>query len=137
MPQSADLNKNMNENQTRILLVDDNSAFLDVAARFLRRYSELLVVGACRSAEEVYARAQAAQPHVILLDLNLAGQSGLEVIPFLRSALPAARIIVLTLYDSNGYRRASQAAGADAFVAKSTMISDLLPAIRRVVEREM
>ena len=48
--------------------------------------------------------------------------------------MPDARIIVLTLMDSSTYRLASLAAGADDFVSRATMVTDLLPAIRRVIE---
>lgn len=115
-----------------LLIVDDNHTFLGAAIRFLQE--EGIHVEAALSAEEGLACAQTMRPQVILLDLAMPRLSGLEVIPLLRKALPEAGIIVLTLLDSNGYRESALAAGADAFVSKATLATDLLPTIQRVVE---
>lgn len=117
-----------------VVLVDDHEAFLNIAASFLRRYHEVSVVGAFTRSQEALRRAPALRPHVVLFDLNMPGQSGLEAIPILRQALPDAGIIALSLLDGSVYEKAALAAGADAFVAKSDMISDLLPAIHRAME---
>ena len=79
-------------------------------------------------------QAQAWQPQLVLLDLMMPRPSGLEVIPRLRALLPHVRIIALTLLDTSSYRRAALAAGADAFVAKSSMETDLLPAVQQVMQ---
>jgi DNA-binding NarL/FixJ family response regulator len=118
----------------RVLLVDDHEPFLRVAADFLQRHHELVVGGVARGGEEALAQAQDLQPHVILIDLNMPGLNGLEAIPRLRAMLPEAGIIVLTLLDVNIYRQSALAAGADDFVAKANLTTDLLPAIRRVVQ---
>ena len=118
----------------RVFLVDDHEAFLRIATEFLQRHhDELTVVGAARGGAEALTQAQDLQPQVILVDLNMPGLSGLETIPRLRAMLPEARIIALTLLDAKVYRQAALAAGADDFVPKSNLSTDLLPAIRRVV----
>ncbi len=118
----------------RVLLVDDHEPFLRVATDFLKRQHELVVVGALRGGQEALAQAQGLRPHVILIDLNMPGLNGLEVIPRLRIMLPEAGIIALTLLDVNIYRQPALAAGADDFVAKANLTTDLLPAIRRVAQ---
>lgn len=117
-----------------VLLVDDHEAFLNIAVSFLRRHGEVSVVGAFTRSQDAVRRAPALRPHVILIDLNMPGQSGLEAIPLLRRALPHSGIIALSLLDGRIYEQAALAAGADAFVAKSDMISDLLPAIQRTMQ---
>jgi len=64
----------------------------------------------------------------------MPGLSGLETIPLLRAMLPEASIIALTLLDAKVYRQATLAAGADDFVLKANLSTDLLPAIRRVAK---
>jgi DNA-binding NarL/FixJ family response regulator len=118
----------------RVLLVDDHEPFLRVATDFLQRHHELVVVGTAREGEEALAQAQALHPQIILLDLNMPGLNGLETIPRLRVMLPEAGIIALTLLDVNIYRKPALAAGADDFVAKASLTTDLLPAIRRVAQ---
>ena len=117
-----------------LLLVDDNPRFLRLLTRFLHiSYpADVVVMDVARSGIEALARAQIVRPQVVLLDLAMPGMSGWEVIPRLRKDLPEVGIIVLTLLESGGYREMVLEAGADAFVGKSALVTELIPAIRRV-----
>jgi DNA-binding NarL/FixJ family response regulator len=117
---------------TTILLVDDNPAFRRIAARFLQLLPEVMVVDTASGGRDGLARAQALRPDVVLMDLHMNDLPGLEAIPRLRACLPEVGIIALTLMETSGYREAALAAGADEFVAKARMDTDLLPAIHRV-----
>ena len=112
-----------------LLLVDDNSFFLRIAARFLDGFPEIKLLDSASSASEALVKAEALQPDVILLDLNMPGGSGLDLLPRLRTLAPHVRIVVLTLWDSDAYRQAALAAGADDFVPKALINSNLVPAI--------
>ncbi len=115
----------------RVLLVDDNEAFRRVATDFLQRHHELTVVGAIGGGEEALAQAQDLQPQVIVIGLDMLG---LETISRLRKVLPSVGIIALTLLRGNAYRQAALAAGADDLVSKAALTTELLPAIRRVMQ---
>lgn len=117
-----------------VLLVDDNPTFLRATSQFLEAHDDVVVVGTAERGEEALTQAQALQPQVILMDLAMPGLPGLDVIPRLRSDMPQAGIIALTLMNTNHFRQAALEAGADAFIPKATMRSDLLPAIRRVAQ---
>jgi two-component system, NarL family, nitrate/nitrite response regulator NarL len=118
-----------------VLLVDDHRLFLRLAVRFIQeQYSpKLTLVGVAHDGYEALRQAKALQPQVVLLDLTMPGLSGLEVIPRLRAILPEVIIIILTGQRAEGYRRAALAAGADDFIAKATLATDIMPAIRRLV----
>ena len=122
------------ERKVFVLLLDEQDSFLRAATDFLQREDELKVVGTAFGEAEALVQAQNLRPRVVLLDPSLTDGGGLEIIRHWRNLLPDARIIVLTLMDSSTYRLASLAAGADDFVSKATMVTDLLPAIRRVIE---
>lgn len=117
-----------------VLLVDDNPNFLRIAQRFLQTQDDLMVVGVARGGRQAVVQAVGLRPQVILLDLAMPDLPGLEAIPLLRAELPELGIIVVTLLDGDAYREAALAAGADDFVPKMTMNTDLPPAIRRVVQ---
>ena len=121
-------------NPISVLIADDNPTFLRIVTRFLEEQSRktVSVVATARGGEEALAQAEALRPQVVLIDLNMPGLSGLEAIPRLRRALPDAGIIAVTLLDTDGYRQAALAAGADDFVSKMTLNTELLPAIHRV-----
>lgn len=123
----------------RVMLVDDNPTFLRVATTFLEENShgELDIVGAAHCGEEALALAPALQPQIILLDLAMPGLSGMETAPRLQQALPEVGIIALTVFGGERYRQAALTAGADDFVSKTALITDLLPAIRQVAQTKM
>jgi DNA-binding response OmpR family regulator len=79
-------------------------------------------------------QVEGVNPQVILVDLAMPGLPGLETIPHLRRMMPELKIIALTVMNSPSFRRAALAAGADVFLPKATMRTDLLPAIRQLVQ---
>jgi PAS domain S-box-containing protein len=113
----------------RILLVDDSPHFLEAARNFLEYQGSISVVGTATEEEDALTQSQTLQPDIILLDLNLAHNSGLKLIPVLKQSLPGTKIIVLTMMEETSYRAASLEAGADGFVHKSTMSKTLTAAI--------
>ena len=119
---------------TRVMLVDDSDIFLRTAVKFLEQHEELAVVGTARSGREALDQAPQLKPDVILLDLRMPDLTGFEVLPQLRAMLPTAGIIVLTLYAFEGYRQVALANGADEFIPKDKLLTDLLPAIKRIVQ---
>jgi DNA-binding NarL/FixJ family response regulator len=119
-----------------LLLVDDNPAFLRIVTRFLQQQDDLMVAGAARGGQEALALAQDLRPDIVLIDLAMPGLSGLETIPRLRAILPQVGIIALTMLDTNSYWQAALAAGANDFVPKASLDTDLLPAIRRVAQAD-
>jgi two-component system NarL family response regulator len=119
-----------------VLLVDNNPIFLRAASRFLETHPEVVVVGTAAGGEEALARAQELQPQAVLIDLAMPDLPGLQAIPRLREMLPDMGIIALTMLDTEVYRRAALAAGADEFVPKAAMHTALLPSIQRSVKAE-
>src|SRR5512140_3662508 len=127
-----------NRNKISVMLVDDETTFLRIETLFLETHyrNEIHVVGTASGGEECLAKAQLLAPEVILIDLNMPGLSGLQTIPLLRIMFPETRIIALTLNDGENARRAVLAAGGNELVSKATMSTDLMPAIRRVMEQD-
>ena len=116
-----------------VLLVDDNPTFLRIVERFLQGEDEITVVGTVEGGEEALALIHMLKPDVVLTDLAMPKVSGMEAILRMRAAWPKMGIIALTLLDTTGYRQAALTAGADDFVAKDALNTQLLPTIRRVV----
>jgi len=115
-----------------VMLVDDNPIFLKAATQFLEAHESVVVVGTADGGEEALKKAQELRPQVILIDLAMPRVPGLEVIPRLRGLLPEVVIVALTVMNANSFRQAALKAGADEFIPKSAMRTDLLPTIRRL-----
>ncbi len=117
----------------RILIVDDHEVVRRGLHSIMSSYDDLQVVGTATSGEEALILAKSLDPDVVLLDLQLPGMHGLEVIPELvkhRDGRP--RIIVLTVHDDDEIVLRAVKAGASGYVLKHASADELVRAIRYV-----
>jgi DNA-binding NarL/FixJ family response regulator len=115
---------------TRILVVDDSTDFLESVALLLAAAPGVTVVGSARSGEEALVEVERLQPDLVLMDIGLPGMGGIEATRRIKARDRAPRLLLLTLHDSVEYRRAGEHAGADGFLSKldfTTAISAMLP----------
>ena len=120
-----------------VLLIDDHPTFLRILARFLADHGEgaLQVVGTVLGGRDALAQAEAFQPEIVLVDLQMPLQSGVALLPHLRARLPDSILVALSLLDPDQYQAATRAAGADAFVSKMHLEDELLPTLHRLAAR--
>jgi len=76
--------------------------------------------------------ASRLRPDVAVVDLSLARQSGLDWLRAVRERCPGLKVVVLSVHDEESVQRSAMEAGADAFVLKRAIATDLLPAIAGV-----
>jgi len=93
---------------------------------------DLEVVGEAGDGEEVVRKATALRPDVVVVDITMPGTGGIKAIERIRQAVPATRVLVLTMHDVPAYFRAALAAGAAGYVVKRAADAELLAAIRDV-----
>ena len=98
----------------------------------MEKHDDVVLVGAVEGGRAALAQAQELRPEVMLIDLAMPDMPGLELIARLRAADLETRIIALTMLDTEEFRKAALAAGADDFVPKDAVTTELLPAIRRL-----
>ncbi len=122
---------------TTILLADDHAVLRAGLKLLLESQPDLRVVGEASSGLEALDLAARLQPDLLLLDLSMPGLGGLEALPALRKAAPAAKILILTMYDDPQYLRAALKNGAAGYVLKKAADAELISAIRAVLRGEM
>ncbi len=116
----------------RLLVVDDNAGFRTRIREFLDSEPDMELIGMAVDGEDAIRQARVLHPDVVLMDVRMAGLSGLDSIEFLLSELPDIKVIMLSQFDMEAYRTAACDLGASAYVVKKTMFEDLLPTIRSV-----
>jgi DNA-binding NarL/FixJ family response regulator len=121
----------------RILLVDDHQMLLSSLQLMIDSVTNLTVVGTATTAEQALTVASETQPDVILLDLNLRGQSALEVLPKLLKAARNSRVLILTGATDDDSRRQAIKLGAVGVVLKESAFEVLHKAIRKVHDGEL
>ncbi len=117
----------------RVMLIDNNASFLQLASDYLKSSQDIAVVGTALNSHDALSQASDLLPDVVLLDIRMSNQNGLEILPQLRMILPYSAIIILSMYDLDVYRDAAQKAGAVGYVLKKNMVAELLPVVRRAI----
>ncbi len=120
-----------------VVVVDDYPGVRELLTVVLESEADFRVVGLAADGAEAVARAAAAQPDLVILDLVLPDTSGLAVLVRLRAAAPDTRVVVLSGSTEQHVADRVRAAGADAFVGKDVPVSELLAVLRAVVTREL
>lgn len=116
----------------RILLVDDHAVVREGLRLVLGQQPDLAVIAEAGSPAEAIEVAEREQPDVVLMDIALGSEDGVAAIDVLRTRLPRARILVLTMFHDQETIRQCLLAGAAGFLVKGANSSDLIEGIRAV-----
>jgi two-component system nitrate/nitrite response regulator NarL len=120
----------------RILVVDDHTLFRRGLIALLARDARFCVVGDVADAGEAQRRAQELNPDLILLDNHLPGVNGVDALPALLEAAPAARVLMLTVSEDEADLSAALRNGAAGYLLKTIEGDALAAAILRVMRGE-
>jgi DNA-binding NarL/FixJ family response regulator len=104
---------------TRVFIVDDSASIRVRLAEMLGRMADVAVVGEAASAADAIAGILHTLPDSVLLDLNLIGRTGLDVMRAVRPRAPEIVFVVLTNHSEPQYRQVCAEAGARFFLDKS------------------
>jgi DNA-binding NarL/FixJ family response regulator len=116
----------------RVALVEDDNDLRLSMKCLLGKSSWLRVVADYADAESALADVARRQPDVVLMDVNLPKMNGVECVKHLKTILPNVNILMLTVHDDNDSLFNSILAGADGYLLKDTVPSQLLTAIQEV-----
>jgi two-component system NarL family response regulator len=116
----------------RVLLVDDHKMFLQALCNLLQSESDLKVVGQTGDGLQVLKLAQATEPDLVCMDINLPGLGGVAVTRDLVSHFPNVKVVALSAYFQRRHVEDMLDAGAIGYVTKTEASDELLNAIRKV-----
>ena len=116
----------------RVVVVDDHAVVRSGIKLLLDRHDDIDVVGEAGNAQDAVFRVRELTPDVILLDLVMPGESGIEVLPKLLKEAPGAKVLVLSMQDEPSYVREAFAAGASGYVLKEAADEEVVTAVREI-----
>lgn len=120
-----------------VLLADDNPAMLDHVSSLLRTDNHYNVVGALNNGADVLREYERLRPDVIVLDISMDLLSGIDVAHHLRDEGCHAKIVFLTVHEDFDFLNAAMGAGGSAYVVKSRLSTDLIPAINAALSNKL
>ena len=118
----------------RLLVVDDQTVVREGLVAILANYSDIEVVGQAADGIQAIELIQKYKPDVVLLDMVMPNQDGLETIPKIRKISPLTHILVVTGFDENDRVYQAIKSGALGYILKDATREQLLQAVRDVAD---
>ncbi len=118
----------------RVLIVDDHALFRRGLEMVLEGEADIEVVGEASDGQEAVERAEKTTPDVVLMDVRMPKQSGIEATREIKEMLPSARILMLTISDDEADLYEAIKAGASGYMLKEISIEEIAGAVRSVYQ---
>jgi two-component system NarL family response regulator len=112
----------------KVLLVDDSKLFL-AGLRNMLEDSDIEVLGTALSAQEAIEETKLLQPEIVLMDVQMPGESGIEATCAIKALFPATKIVMMTVSESDEHLYDAIVAGASGYLLKSMPPTDFLEAL--------
>ncbi len=116
----------------RVFVADDQEEVLLATAQALE--GEFQIVGLAGNGRDVLRLVPKLCPEILILDIVMPVVNGIEVAMRLQAARSAANIVFLTVHEDSDFLKAAMSTGAKGYVSKAHLETDLVPAIRSVLE---
>jgi len=116
--------------KVRVLVADDHTIVRQGLVGILKASEEVEVVAEASDGSEAVEKALKTKPDVAVLDVSMPRLSGIEAARRIHEALPATRLLVLTMHDDEEYILKMVRAGASGYLLKDGAASELLAGIR-------
>jgi DNA-binding NarL/FixJ family response regulator len=117
----------------RVFIVEDSPSIRSRLVEMLGEIDGVCVVGEADTPAAAVAGIEATKPHCVVLDFQLIGGTGVDVLRAVHPVSPQIGFIVLTNHPNAQYRRLCQAAGADWFLDKSAEFGKLKDAVAECI----
>jgi len=125
------------ESRHTVLVVDDHPLFRKGVVQLLAMEPSIMVVGEAGSRAQALAMVQQHEPDLILLDLNLKSESGLDILAALKAEDASRRVVMLTVSDAAEDLMGAIRAGADGYLLKDMEPEQLLDRVRAALAGEL
>jgi DNA-binding NarL/FixJ family response regulator len=121
--------------QLKLLLVDDNRRFMEIAADFLSSHPGIEIIGLAHSGLEALRLLENLSPDLVLMDISMPDMNGLEATRKIRARPFPPQVVILTMYEGAEFCALAQNAGADGFITKADFGDSLWPLIMKLFPR--
>ena len=118
----------------RTIIADDHPLVREGLKKILKEEHDFQVVAEAVNSAEIFALLAKYEADVLLLDINMPGRSGIDVLSEIHTIAPKLRILILTIHPEDSLAVRALKAGASGYITKDAIPSELIVAIRQVAE---
>ena len=119
----------------RIIVADDHHLIREGFKKTINREIDMEVVYSAENGEELLTSIQKVESDVIVLDINMPGRSGLDLIKDIRALAPDTKILILSMYSEDRFAVRALKNGASGYITKESAPEEMVNAIRKVHDR--
>jgi DNA-binding NarL/FixJ family response regulator len=117
----------------RVLIVDDHALLRDGLKQLVAQHFGTARIGEAGDGAMAISMAQREEWDIVLLDISLPGQSGVDVLKQIKALRPAAKVLILTMHPESQYAVRALKAGASGYLTKETAGQEMVGAINKVL----
>jgi DNA-binding NarL/FixJ family response regulator len=117
---------------TLVSIVEDDPSIRQILTEWINRAEDFRCHSVHDSAESALAKLPEEKPRIVLVDINLPGQSGIECVRRLKPTMPDTQFVMLTVYEDTGHIFDALKAGASGYLLKRTPREELIAALKQV-----
>ena len=118
----------------RVLLADDSLEFRGLLRILLNRDARFEIIGEADNGVEAVDLAKELRPDVVLLDVAMPKMDGLQALPGIREAVPAAKVVMLSAFGATEMAKKATSRGANAYLEKGELFEKMAETIIRVCD---
>jgi DNA-binding NarL/FixJ family response regulator len=115
--------------KSNLLIVDDNPVVRETTRSYLESKFPALEIYEAIDGKDAFSQIREHLPHLVLMDIRLPGENGLELTRKIKKLYPEVVVIIFTSYDLPEYRKAAFENGAEHFLSKSSLSKNKLSAV--------
>lgn len=116
----------------KVFIVDDHEIIREGLKMILKEASDLIVVGEAQDGVDALRKLRIVECDVVVLDMNMPGRSGIELLADIKELKPKVHILVLSIHPEDKFALRTLKAGASGYLCKDTALEELVIAIRKV-----
>ena len=115
-----------------LMIVDDNKTYRRTLKRLINEYPQLSEVTEAANADEMFALIGNDPPDIVTMDVSMPGMDGFDATEKLLSRHSSVKVIILTIYDTDEYRKRAKESGAIAYIVKQDAVVQLDAALNSI-----
>ena len=119
----------------KILIIDDHDDFRKIVKSHLETNELGVEIFESDSGELGIVKALREKPEIVLMDIRLPGMNGLEAASKIKEYLPNCEIIILTMFETEAFKKVFRSEHINAYIGKSELYDKLIPHIQKIIDK--